>query len=101
MIIKEEVQVVCASRETPLPMTIINKALLKAYSNRMYAKFIIDNNLFIQVNFMKDNTVNVSTNMTLPGLIADLQKKSRYGWTFALAKQFVYQWISLSRRIVR
>lgn len=101
MIIKEEVQIVYASRETPLPLTVINRALLKAYSNRMYAKFIIEDNLFIQVNFMKDNTINVTTNIRLPGLIADLQKKTSYGWTIALAKQFVYQWISLSRRILR
>lgn len=97
VILKDDVQIVKVSPGVPLSPTVINNALFRANSNKMYAKFII-NNLFIQVNFMRDGTISVSSNIRTPSFVNDLAVKSRKGWTFAIVKAFVYQWLTLSRR---
>lgn len=99
-IIDESVQMIHVGPNTALTLTAINIALQRAYSNKMYAKFYTDK-FFIQVNFMKDNTINVSTNIRYPTCVNDLWRKSQQGWTMALAKQFVYQWMSVSRRLLK
>lgn len=97
--ITESVVFIHLSPNDPLTLDTINKALLTAMSNRMYAKFYTDK-WWIQVNFMKDNTINVSTNIRLQSCINDLWKKSQYGWTFSLVKSFVYQWLSVYRKLL-
>ena len=99
MIIKEGVQLIHIGPNTDLTMTAINYALLRAKSRSMYAKFYTDKN-FIQVNFMKDGTINVSTNIRYPACVNDLWKKNQIGWSLPLAKAFVYQWMQLSRRVI-
>lgn len=84
---------------TALTLTTINYALLRAKSNCMYAKFYTDK-YFIQVNFMRDGTINVSTNINNMSCMNDYHRKDKLGWTFPRAKQFVYQWMQLSRRVI-
>lgn len=95
----EGVQMVHIGPNTALTLTAINYALLRASYNRMYAKFYTDK-WFIQVNFMRDGTINVSTNIRHPSCIADMWKKEKQGWSIGLAKQFVYQWMQISRRVL-
>ena len=95
----ESVQLIHLSPNTALTLTAINYALTKAASNKMYAKFYTDK-VFIQVNFMKDNTINVATNIRNPVCLQQLWKYNQRGWSFNSAKDFVYQWMQKSRRLI-
>ena len=95
----ESVQMIHLGPSTALTMTAINYALTKAASNKMYARFYTDK-VFIQVNFMKDNTINVATNIRNPMCLQQLWKYEQRGWSFNSAKEFVYQWMQLSRKLV-
>lgn len=95
--IKEDVQLIHIGSDTVLTNTAIQYALMRAASNYMYAKFYTDK-YFIQVNFMKDNTINVSSNITIPQFVYDLHRNERLGWDIARTKNFVYQWMQISRK---
>lgn len=100
MIIKEAVQLIHIGPNTALTQTAILYALQRASANQMYAKFYTDK-YYIQVNFMKDRTINVSTNITLPQCVSDLHRRDKLGWKVSSAKDFVYQWMQISRRLLR
>ena len=82
---------------TPLTPVAIQYALQRASSNKMYAKFYTDK-YFIQVNFMKDNTINVSSNIKAPQFVNSLVRYTQQGWTMATVNQFVYLWMQTNRR---
>ncbi len=98
-IINESVQMIHISPSTHLMPAQIQYALQTAASNFMYAKFYTDK-WFIQVNFMKDRTINVASNIKLPQFVADLWRMENQGWTMATVKQFVYQWMQISRSVL-
>ena len=93
----EGVQMIHIGPNTALTSTQISYALRRASASRMYAKFYTDK-YFIQVNFMRDYTINVSSNIRTPSFVNDLHRKEKIGWTIPLVKQFVFQWMQLSRR---
>ena len=93
------VQMIHIGSNTVLTSTAIQYALMRASANFMYAKFYTDK-YFIQVNFMKDGTINVSSNITNPVFVNDLHRQEKYGWTFSRTKNFVYQWMQISRRVI-
>lgn len=98
-ILNDDVQLIRIGRNTVLSPVIIQRALQRAYSNKMYAKFYTDK-YFIQVNFMRDGTISVASNIRNQAFLQDLWKKNQQGWTMAYAKSFVYQWLQLSRRVL-
>lgn len=95
----ESVQLIHIKPTTALTTTAITYALTKAASNKMYAKFYTDK-VFIQVNFMRDNTINVATNIRNPACLQQLWKYNQRGWSFNGARDFVYQWMQLSRKLI-
>lgn len=99
-IIDESVQLIHIGPNTALTKTAIHYALMKASSNRMYAKFYTDN-VFIQVNFMKDGSISVSSNIRYRGFVDALWKMEQRGWTFNSVKYFVFQWMNVNRRLIR
>lgn len=98
-VLSDDVQIVKVSPGVPLSSSRISSALQKAYSNKMYAKFYV-NKLFIQVNFARDGNISVSSNIRSPQFVADLARYSKQGWTLPKVKSFVYQWVTLSRRLL-
>lgn len=96
----ESVQLIHLGPNTALTLTAINYALQKARSNYMYAKFYTDN-AFIQVNFMRDNTISVATNIRNPSCVNELWKYNQQGWNFGLVKEFVYRWMQQNRRLIK
>jgi hypothetical protein len=99
-ILVESVQMIHIGPNTVLTPTSIQYALQLAASNKMYAKFYTDK-YFIQVNFMKDNTINVSSNIMMMQFVSDFHRNEKLGWSFSRAKNFVYQWMQISRRQLR
>lgn len=99
-IVNESVQMIHLGPNTPLTFTSINYALQRARSNHMYAKFYTDK-YFIQVNFMKDSTINISTNIKSPQVIYDLNRMESRGWTFSRAEEFVYRWMQTYRKTLK
>lgn len=98
-ILDESTQLIHISPTTVLTATQVQYALQMASCNFMYAKFYTDK-YFIQVNFMKDHTINVSSNITIPQFVQDLRRNERLGWNISRAKNFVYQWMQISRRTI-
>lgn len=98
-IIEESVQMIHIGPDTRLTPVTINYALQRAASNFMYAKFYTGK-YFIQVNFMKDHTINVSSNIRNAQFQSDLYRYNSIGWTISLAKTFVYTWMQKSRRVL-
>ena len=96
-IINESVQLIHIDSKTHLTSTIIYTALVRASAGRTYAKFYTDKH-YIQVNFMRDNTIAVSSNIRNPAFINSLWQRDRQGWTLSSAKDFVYLWMQQSRR---
>lgn len=96
-ILNESIQLIHIKPNVPLSASAVSYALQMASANRMYAKFYTDK-YFIQVNFLKDYTISVSSNITLPHFIQSLRRYESRGWTFSSVKQFVYQWMQLNRR---
>lgn len=96
-IIDESVQMIHIGPHTALTQTAVQYALQRAAADRMYAKFYTDR-YFIQVNFMKDQTINVSSNIKAPQFVQSLWKYEQQGWTMATTKQFVYLWMQTNRR---
>lgn len=98
-IINEDVQLVRIYDNVPLTASKIGSALQRAYSNKMYARFY-NNKFFIQVNFARDGNISVASNIRNPQFIADLYKRNRQRWTLPLVKSFLYQWLSISRKLL-
>lgn len=96
-IINESVQLIHIDSSTTLTPQSIQYALMRAMSNKMYAKFYTDK-YYITVNFNRDNTINVSSNITLPQFVSSLWKMSQLGWTFERVKTFIYTWMQLNRK---
>ena len=96
---EESTQLIHIDPNTTLTSTRINQVLISAKGCNSYAKFYTDK-YFIQVNFMKDNTINVSTNIRLSQCIQDLWRKNKIGWNIDLAGQFVYQWMTVYRKLL-
>jgi len=98
--IEESVQLIHIGPDTVLSPTAIQYALQLASSNSMYAKFYTDK-YFIQVNFMKDQSINVTSNITISQFVMDFHRNEKLGWTFSRAKNFVYTWMQISRKSLR
>ena len=96
-ILNEDIQLIHIGSDTVLTNSAIQYALMRAASNYMYAKFYTDK-YFIQVNFMKDNTINVSSNIVLPQFVYDLRRNEQLGWNIARTKNFVYNWMQICRK---
>lgn len=95
----ESIQLIHVPPNKPLTMTQIQYAMQMASANRMYAKFYTDK-YFIQVNFMKDYTINITSNINLPHFAQSLRRYEARGWTFTSAKEFVYKWMQQSRGLL-
>jgi hypothetical protein len=96
----ESIQLIHIKPNAALTPTAINYALQKARSNWMYAKFYTDT-AFIQVNFMRDNTISVATNIRNPQCVNQLWKYNQQGWTFNSVKDFVYRWMQVNRKLIK
>ena len=95
--IKEGVQMIHVGPNTALTLTQIQMVCRKAKMNYMYAKFYTDK-YFIQVNFMRDNTINLSTNIKNPSFITQYRRYEKEGWTFGRVVEFIYGWMQIKRR---
>lgn len=93
----ESVQLIHIGPNTALTLSQISYICRRAKMNYMYAKFYTDK-YFIQANFMRDNTINISTNIKSPGFIAQYRKYEREGWTFGRVVTFIYDWMQTKRR---
>ena len=98
-IINEDVQLIHISPTTKLTPPMITSILYRAMGNKMYAKFYTDK-VFIQVNFAKDGTISVASNIRDGAFLRDYNNKCRIGWNFALVKSFIYQWMQASRSTI-
>ena len=94
----ESVRLVPVKKGQVLRSQEVTYALQLASSNFCYAKFYSDK-YFIQVNFMRDLSISVSSNITLPQFVTSLNRYSSH-WTFSSVRDFIYQWTVISRRII-
>lgn len=98
-IINDDIQLIKLNNNAVLTPSMIHQALYRAHSNYMYAKFIVDN-LYIQVNFARDETISVSSNIRNQSFLRDVSYYSRVGWNIGNLKSFLYQWLQISRRLL-
>lgn len=98
-ILNDDIQLIRVSPGVPLTPTRINTALQRAYSNKMYAKFYTDK-YFIQVNFARDGSISVASNIRLPAFVNDLSRRSSKKWTIPDVKSFIFQWLQISRNLL-
>lgn len=98
-IINENVQMIHIGPTTKLTSTSILYALQRARASRTYAKFYTDK-YYIQVNYMKDGSVNVASNITNIAFSNDLRRLDQQGWNDSRAKEFIYRWLQINRRTV-
>lgn len=98
-IINENIQMIHIGPTTRLTSTSILYALQRARSSRTYAKFYTDK-YYIQVNYMRDGTVNVASNITNCAFNNDLRRLDRQGWNDSRAKEFIYRWLQINRKTV-
>lgn len=98
-ILNDSAQLIRVYPHTILTPTVIRQALTRAQSSRMYAKFYTDK-FFIQVNFMRDGSISVASNIRHQAFLQDLWKKNQIGWNLAYATSFVYTWMQLSRKVL-
>lgn len=98
-ILNDDVQLIRLYPNSALTPAKISQVLQRAQGNKMYAKFYTDK-YFIQVNFARDGNISVSSNIRHQGFLQDLWKKNQIGWNMANVKAFIYQWMSLSRRVL-
>lgn len=100
IIINENTQLIHIGPTTRLTSTSVMYALQRARSSRSYAKFYTDK-YFIQVNYMRDGTMNVASNIVNPSFVNSLRRFEQQGWTDSRAKEFIYQWMQISRKTLR
>lgn len=98
-IINEDVQLIHIGPNTALTSIAVDTALRRAQSNKLYAKFYTDK-VFIQVNFARDGNISVSSNIKTPSFMSEYSRLSNQGWTFTSVKNFVYQWMQISRKVL-
>ena len=96
-IVDESVQMVHISPSESLTPNTINQVLHRARLGYTYARFYTDK-VFIQVNYMRDGTISVSSNIRNPAFLIDYKRNESYGWTESRVKYFVYQWMSHYRK---
>lgn len=96
-IINESVQMIHLGPTDKLTIDVINNALHAARIGYTYARFYT-NNVFIQVNYMRDGTISVSSNIRSMPFLVDYRRQESYGWTEGRVKLFVYQWMQVCRQ---
>lgn len=96
-IVNESVQMIHIGPSESLTPGVINQVLHKARLGYNYARFYTDK-VFIQVNYMRDKTISVSSNIRNPAFLVDYRRNENYGWTESRVRYFVYQWMSHYRK---
>lgn len=97
--LNEVTQMIHVNSSTTLTPAQIDKVLIRAKEDYMYAKFYTDK-YFIQVNFMKDGSISVASNIRADAFLNDYRRNERQGWKYATVKTFIYQWMQVYRKIL-
>jgi len=88
------IQTVTVKKGKPISKQEIQYALTRARSTYDYAKFILPNGKYITVNFMKDNSYEIATNVREQyQLFYDIKITKTIKSFFSLI-DFLYKWLN-------